>query len=430
MEDKRTVSLISLGCDKNLVDSEALLGALSGEESLIFTDDEEEARIIIINTCGFIKDAVDEASGHIQRALELKESGSCQTVAVTGCMVQRYGERMLADFPGIDILEPMPVKLAERLGFKRDDNQGRALATPGHYAYLKIAEGCDNRCSYCAIPYIKGPYTSRPMEDIIEEAEKLAAGGVKELIIVAQDTALYGRDIYGKQRLNELINRLSEVESLRWLRLMYCYPEHITDELIAAMAGNPKVCHYLDMPIQHAAGNILRAMGRKTDGSGLRALIDRLRAAMPDIILRTTVMTGFPGESHEDFQELLAFLEDVKFDKLGAFAYSREEMTPAYNFLNQVPKKTKESRKNRVMEQQNAISAEKLNGYIGRELEVLADGYDAVNKIFYGRSYMDCPETDGLTFITAPKGALEPGEFARVQITEAFEYDLIGRLIK
>lgn len=436
-DNKITLSLISLGCDKNLVESERALGLLN-TGAYAFAPSEEDADVIIINTCGFIQAAVDEAREHISQALELKSEGSAKAVIVTGCMAQRYKERILQEFPEIDKIvyntTDIPAAVTEALGRTSEtgvntETSARILSTPGHYAYLKIAEGCDNHCAYCAIPLIKGPFKSRPIEELLAEAKTLAVGGVRELIIVAQDTSLYGTDIYGRKRLPELLRELSQITGVAWLRLMYCYPEHIDDALIDEMATNPKVCHYLDMPIQHCSGDVLRSMNRHTDAEGLRMLVSKLRGAMPDIILRTTVMTGFPGETREDFQSLLSFLNDMRFDRLGAFAYSREEGTPAFDFPNQVPAKTSLARRDRVMEQQSSVSAAKLNACKGKTLTVLIDGWDAENKMYYGRSYMDCPETDGLVFIEAPAKSLRIGEFTDILVTDALEYDLIGRVI-
>jgi ribosomal protein S12 methylthiotransferase len=429
--NKPKIALISLGCDKNLVESERILGALGGG-GYELVPSEDDADIIIINTCGFIKSAADEAREHILGALDLKASGECRHVIVTGCLVQRYREMPADEFPGVDafVAETDKVKdvVSGLTGIPAIGGVGRVLSTPPHYAYLKIAEGCDNECSYCAIPLIKGSFRSIPIDFLLTEAQTLASGGVRELIIVAQDTASYGMDLYGEPRIDQLLRELAMIEDIVWLRLMYCYPEHLTEELIYEIANNPKICHYLDIPIQHSDGDVLSRMGRKMNDEGLRGLISRLRAEVPDIILRTTVMAGFPGESKREFQSLLKFLEDTRFDRLGAFAYSREEGTPAYDMTGQLEEKTKEARRDRIMEQQSRISLENMRKHVGKTLRVLVDGWDGVAGVYFCRSYMDCPDVDGLIFVKAKYGRLNPGVFADVVITDAEEYDLYGVL--
>ncbi|MCL2702937.1 MAG: 30S ribosomal protein S12 methylthiotransferase RimO [Defluviitaleaceae bacterium] len=443
--NKPKIALISLGCDKNLVESERMLGSLGGG-SYAFSPGEDDADIIIINTCGFIRDAADEAKEHIIRALELKASGPCRWVIVTGCLAQRHKDALLEEFPEIDglVTDTSFIKktVEELTGIEAERGASRILSTPAHYAYLKIAEGCDNACAYCAIPLIKGPFASRPMDELLEEAKSLADGGVKELIIIAQDTALYGKDLYGEPRIAPLLRELAKIDGIEWLRLMYCYPEHITGELIDEIAKNPKICHYLDMPVQHSNGDVLQRMGRLparagTEGSeqgrgmdenGLRDLIGRLRAAIPDIVLRTTVMAGFPGETKQEFQSMLKFLEDTRFDRLGAFAYSREEGTPAYDLPGQLTDKTKTARRDRVMEQQISISQGNLQKNAGKTLRMLVDGWDGIAGVYYGRSYMDCPEVDGLIYVRTKFGSMEPGTFADVTINETDEYDMFGVL--
>ena len=429
---KLKIALISLGCDKNLVESERILGALSGG-SYEFVPGEEDADVIIINTCGFIKDAADEALEHIASALELGAK-----VVVTGCLVQRLADGDSSDRGRSPLQVEYPAasfvgdtgKLArivsELTGVEAVQGVDRVLSTPPHYAYLKIAEGCDNNCSYCTIPLIKGGYKSVPVDVLVAEARSLAGGGVKELIIVAQDTAYYGTDLYGSPRIVQLLQELSSVGGIERLRLMYCYPEHITDELIYEIANNPKVCRYLDMPIQHSNGNILRKMGRNIDEDGLRDLVVRLRTAAPEIILRTTVMAGFPGETKQEFQSMLKFLEEIRFDRLGAFAYSREEGTPAYDMPEQLPEKTKQARRDRIMEQQSRISLENNQKHIGKTLRVVVDGWDGIAGVYFCRSYMDCPEVDGLVYVKGKFGQLTAGEFVDVVINDAEEYDLYG----
>lgn len=432
MTDRKTsVALVSLGCDKNLVESETLLGALDSA-LYSFTTDESKADIIVVNTCGFIQPAAEEARERIGAALAYKAAGSCKAVVVTGCLAQRYKERLSAEFPSADavaVTTDEAVRAITAASGKQapasTTNYGnRILSTPKHYAYLKIAEGCDNRCAYCAIPLIKGPYRSRSMEELAEEAAALAKRGVKELILVAQDTALYGADLYGAPSLDRLLRRLSEIPGVRWLRILYCYPEHITPGLIAEIAHNPAVCKYIDMPIQHADSGVLSRMGRKMGEEGLRKLINSLRGAIPDIALRTTVLVGFPGETDRDFDVLLAFLNDVGFDRLGAFAFSREEGTPAYDYPDQVPEKVKNRRRDRVMSRQAAISAKKQKLYIGKTIPVIIDGYDAEAELYYGRGQMDSPDIDGLVYIEAE--SLVTGDIYDILITDAFEYDLAG----
>lgn len=427
MQDKPVVALISLGCDKNLVESERMLFAIGG--ACVFCAEPEGADLIVINTCGFIRDATEEAREHIADALALKAGGCCRAVIVTGCAANRYSDELSADFPNIDKIltdtADLPAAIADIFNIDIPRQEGRILATPGHYAYLKIAEGCDNACAYCAIPMIKGPYKSQPMDTLLAEAEALAAGGVKELIIVAQDTAVYGADLYGEVRLVPLLRALSGIDAIRWIRLMYCYPEHIGDDLINEMSTNPKICKYLDMPIQHSGGDVLARMGRRMDEDALRALIARLRAAMPDIALRTTVMTGFPGETKAEFQGLLTFLDDMRFDRLGAFAYSREEGTAAYDMPDQLPERTKAARRDRLMTRQRDISEHNLRRFAGRRMSVLVEAWDGA--FYVGRSEMDCPDMDGVVYIRANENALQIGDFADVIITDTHDYDLSAK---
>jgi len=426
------VALISLGCDKNRVDSEVMLGQLAGE-ACVFTPNLEEAEAIIVNTCGFLQDAVAEAREEIEKALEQKRTGLCCAVIITGCAAERYREEF-AQNSEIDailgvheygrIAEVMAVAFGDH-GRTQFAPTSRVLSTPGHYAYFKIAEGCDKHCTYCTIPAIRGPYRSRTMESLLDEAAALAAQGVKELVIVAQDTTLYGTDIYGRQALHELLRELSQIDGIQWLRLLYCYPEHIYDGLIAEMVQNPKVLPYVDMPMQHASDKILKLMGRKSTQADLRATVAKLRDAIPGITLRTTLIAGFPGETKADFTDLCNFIQETQFDHLGVFAYSREEGTPADKLPGHLEGKTKEARKDRLMRLQQEISADKLLQKTGNVLEVLVEG--SQDDVYYGRSPSDAPEIDGLVYIEGAQG-LKSGDFVKVRITKSTEYDLIGEL--
>jgi ribosomal protein S12 methylthiotransferase len=434
------VALISLGCDKNRVDSEVMLGLLAGE-SCVFTPDLTEAAAIIVNTCGFLQEAVAEAKEEIERALEQKRVGRCRIVIVTGCAAQRYKQELLEENAEIDAIlgtqeyhliadAIKTALLGKKSGFdahRPNDNLNltRVLSTPSHYAYLKIAEGCDKTCTYCTIPAIRGPYRSRSMQSLADEAALLAEQGVKELVLVAQDTTLYGMDIYGRQVLHELLQELSKIDDIRWIRLLYCYPEHIYDGFIAEMARNTKVVPYVDMPMQHAADRILKLMGRRSTKADLRATIAGLRDAIPGVTLRTTLIAGFPGETKADFMELCNFLKEAQFDRLGVFAYSREEGTAADKLEGHLEEKTKQARADRLMKIQQEISAAKLMDKIGNTTEVLIEG--AEDDIYFGRSHADAPEIDGIVYVKSQK-PLEAGQIVRVAITESTEYDLIGEL--
>jgi ribosomal protein S12 methylthiotransferase len=451
------VYFLSLGCDKNLVDSEMLIGLLSeAGHQLVF--DEEHADIIIVNTCSFITDATDESIQHTLRLAEYK-AGRCKALVVAGCMAVRYGKETLEQIPEVDaIIQPTEYKSLVRLIDELSEGKGKVIdshkkplempidksvvkqpadesdylwripATPRHFAYLKIAEGCDNCCTYCTIPSIRGSYISRGMEGLVAEAQMLAEKGVKELILVAQDTALYGKDLYGEPMLHVLLQKLSNINGIIRLRIMYCYPEHLTDELVAEMATNPKVCNYLDMPIQHGCSSVLKRMGRHGTAQDIKAAAAKLRGAMPDIILRTSIIVGFPGETDDEFDELLRFVEDIRFDRLGVFAYSREDGTPAAKMNGQVTNTIKESRRKRLMTLQQRISAEKCGELIGIELEVLVDGYLPDDGVYCGRSYMDSYDVDGLVFFESDR-ELMAGELCRVRVTGGSEYDLEGELL-
>lgn len=434
---------ISLGCDKNLVDTEKMLGLL-GREGYSFVDDETQADVIVINTCCFIGDAKEESINTILQMAQRKENGRLKALIVTGCLAQRYREEIIKEIPEVDAVlgttsyEKIAETITETLKghqilrFENIDAPvspltRRLLTTGGHYAYLKIAEGCDKRCTYCIIPELRGRYRSVPMEQLIKEAEELAAGGVRELILVAQETTLYGVDLYGKKMLPELLKRLSRVEGLCWLRLQYCYPEEITDELIETIRTEKKVCHYLDIPIQHASDTVLRRMGRRTNRRELTALIETLRSRIPDIALRTTLISGFPGETDEDHEALLSFVDEIEFDRLGVFAYSAEEDTPAFGFEGQIPDELKEKRRAEIMELQQDIAFFKSGSKNGAVLEVMIEGKLADEDAYVGRTYMDSPGVDGLIFVKSDE-SLMSGDFVRVRVTGALEYDLIGEV--
>ncbi|MCL2573813.1 MAG: 30S ribosomal protein S12 methylthiotransferase RimO [Defluviitaleaceae bacterium] len=438
------VALISLGCDKNRVDAEVMLGLLAGE-SCVFTSNLEDAAAIIVNTCGFLQDAVTEAKEEIARALEQKHIGRCRAVIVTGCAAHRYKQKLFDENTDVDailgvqeyhqIADVMLAAFGDNFtrfvdydatdAHRPDENlhHKRILSTPSHYAYLRIAEGCDKHCTYCTIPAIRGPYRSRTMQSLIDEAATLAAQGVKELVLIAQDTTLYGTDIYGRQVLHELLNDISKIDGIRWLRLLYCYPEHIYDDLIAEMVSNPKVLPYIDMPMQHASDKILKLMGRHSKQEDLRSIITKLRDAIPNITLRTTLIVGFPGETKADFIDLYNFVKEMRFDRLGVFAYSREEGTPADKLDGHLEEKTKQARADRLMIIQQDISADILESKIGNTIEVLVEGRQ--DGMFFGRSYSDAPDIDGLVYVQSEK-SLETGSFVSVYIENATEYDLIG----
>ena len=439
----------SLGCDKNLVDSEKMLGLLS-RNGFSFTDKEEDADVIIVNTCAFIGDAKEESIQEILRLAKYKQNGRCRSLIAAGCLAERYKSEILTELPELDavvgtsswdrIAAAVQETLHERTPEEADDaryyedlsrlplSRERILTTGGHFAYLKIAEGCDKYCTYCAIPFCRGPYRSVPLEELVQEAEKLADSGVKELILVAQETTLYGTDIYGEKRLPELIRRLAAIPDVRWIRLLYGYPEELTDEMIALFAEEPKLCRYLDLPIQHASDRILKAMGRKTSRAEVTALIGRLREQVPDITLRTTLMSGFPGETEEDHEENVSFVKELRFERLGVFAYSREEGTAAARFKNQVPKRLREKRRNEIMRLQQKIAFEKAGEMPGRRLEVMVEGrVTGEENVYVGRTYMDAPDVDGYLFFTSPAEHLS-GDFVNVNVTGAKGYDLIGEV--
>lgn len=437
------VFFVSLGCDKNLVDSEKMLGSL-GKAGYTFTDDETEAEIIVVNTCCFIGDAKEESINTLLEMAQLKETGKCKVLIAAGCLAQRYKDEVLKEIPEVDgilgttsgdkILEVIRKTLGgDRCAefnsideLKKSEN-GRMVTTGGHYAYLKIAEGCNKHCTYCVIPSVRGKYRSVPIEELVEEAKELEASGVRELILVAQETTLYGTDLYGKKMLPALIKELVKLPGIAWIRLLYCYPEEITDELIETIKNEPKVCHYIDMPIQHASDRILKRMGRKTTRAEITERIDHLREEIPDIAIRTTLITGFPGETAEDAEELLDFVDEIEFDRLGVFTYSQEEDTPAAIMPDQVPEEVKAERREAVMELQQEISLANGEAMIGETLDVFIEGKVADENAYVGRTYMDAPGVDGYIFVNTGL-ELMSGMFARVKVTSALEYDLIGEI--
>lgn len=436
------IFFVSLGCDKNLVDSEEML-ALLEKRGYSFTDDETQADVIIINTCCFINDAKEES---VQTILEMSEykKENCKALIVTGCMAQRYKQEILDEVPEVDmvlgttaydkIVEAIDEALAgsrkvetESLNALPKTGAGRVLTTGGHYAYLKIAEGCNKCCTYCIIPKVRGRYRSVPMEELIAQAKDLADKGVKELILVAQETTVYGVDLYGKKSLHLLVRELCKISGLRWIRLLYCYPEEIYDELIETMRDEEKVCHYLDLPIQHASDAVLKRMGRRTTQADLKEIIAKLRKAIPDIVLRTTLIAGFPGETQEQHEEMMAFIDELEFDRLGVFTYSQEEDTPAAVMPDQINEETKLTWQEELMELQQEIAFDKAQDREGSIVTAMVEGKVADENAYVARTYGDAPNVDGLLFIQTAE-ELNSGDFARVRITGSAEYDLIGEL--
>ena len=437
------VGFISLGCSKNLVDTEVMLRILH-DSGFEITPDETEAEIIIINTCGFIESAKQEAIDNILDTARLKELGKCRHIIATGCLVERYREEVMREMPEVDALIGVgslsdiadachAVIRGEKYTSFKDKNTSklggdRILTTPDYTAYLKIAEGCDNRCTYCAIPLIRGRLRSRTVEDIVKEAKDLEALGVKEINLIAQDTTRYGLDIYGEYSLARLVREITKETSIPWIRLLYCYPDKITDELIEELRTNPRLVKYMDIPVQHISDKILKRMNRHGDKALICEVIDKLRKRVPGIVLRTTAMVGFPGECEEDFVELCEFVKEVKFDRFGAFTYSEEEGTEAVMLDGKVDEQTKQDRYDILMQTQLTVTEELNADKIGKEIEVLCEGYDTVAEIYYGRSYADAPDVDGRVYFTA-KRRLSEGEFVNVKITEAVDYDLVGKQI-
>lgn len=438
------ILFISLGCDKNLVDSEHMLGALA-QAGHTMTDDPEQADVIVVNTCCFIHDAREESISAILEMAEYRKNGPCRALIVAGCLAERYRREIQEEIPEVDavlgtnsidaiadavekalkgekslILKPLE-------GISRPGGR-RVLSAGGRYGYLKIAEGCDKHCTYCIIPKIRGNYRSVPMERLIREAEELAAQGVKEMILVAQETTLYGKDLYGEKSLHRLVRELCRISGLQWIRILYCYPEEITDELIQVMKEEKKVCHYLDLPIQHASDAVLKRMGRRTTKQELIEIIGKLRREIPDICLRTTLITGFPGETEEQHEELIEFVDEMEFDRLGVFTYSPEEDTPAEKMPDQIDEEVKEERQAELMELQQEIAFDNAERMVGREVLVMIEGKVADENAYVGRTYRDAPNVDGLIFINTDEELLS-GDFARVKVTGALDYDLIGELL-
>ncbi len=437
------ILFISLGCDKNLADSEEMLGLLTGSGHEI-VDSEEEAEAIVINTCCFIHDAKEESVNTILEMAEYKKSGTCKVLIVTGCMAQRYKEEITQEIPEVDAVlgttsygdivkalnEAQAGNVFQEFRDINDlpeDSGRRVITTGGHFGYLKIAEGCDKHCTYCIIPSLRGKFRSVPEERLLKQVEYMASQGVKELILVAQETTVYGTDLYGKKTLHILLKKLCQIKGIRWIRVLYCYPEEIYDELIQVMKEEKKICHYLDLPIQHASDRILRRMGRRTSKAQLVEIITKLRKEIPDIVLRTSLITGFPGETEEDHQELMEFVDEMEFDRLGVFTYSPEEGTPAESMEGQVPEELKEERRDEIMELQQEISLEKGNARIGQELLVMIEGKVSGESAYIGRTYGDAPKVDGYMFVQTGE-LLVTGDFAKVKVTGALEYDLIGEL--
>lgn len=457
----KNVLFVSLGCDKNLVDSEKMLGLLN-EAGYRVAQEESEADAIVVNTCCFIHDAKEESVETILEMAEWKKKGRLKALIVTGCMAQRYQDEIQQEIPEVDAVigttgytEIVPILdeiLAEAEASQKEAAveepkeksfvnccpsidllpaslaDKRVVTTGGYTAYLKIAEGCNKRCTYCIIPYIRGHYRSFPMEDLLEEARKLAEGGVKELILIAQETTVYGMDCYGRKALPELLTKLCEIEGIEWIRILYCYPEEITDELIAVMKKEKKICHYLDIPIQHSEDTILKRMGRRTNRAELASLVEKLRKEIPDIVLRTTLITGFPGETEEEFKNMVDFVDSMEFDRLGVFPYSAEEGTKAAEMDGQITEEVKESRRDEIMALQQEISADKAASRIDDEMSVLIEGYLYEDDIYIGRTYMDAPKVDGNVFVRAEEELIS-GDIVPVRITGANEYDLMGDVI-
>lgn len=437
----KKVALVSLGCSKNLVDSEEMLGILN-ERGFELTNKEDEAEVIIINTCTFIEAAKTESIECILELAQYKEEGACRALIVTGCMAQRYREQILTEIPEVDavvgtndydkiadIIDALSGGEKEILNCSDEYmdccTRQRIRTTPEYTAYLKIAEGCDNHCTYCVIPSIRGKYRSRKIEDIVAEAEEMVQSGVKELVVIAQDTTRYGMDLYGEYRLAELLKKLCAIEGAEWVRVHYCYPELVTDELINAFKTEPKLCNYFDIPIQHCSDAVLKRMGRRTNKAEICSLIEKIRREIPNAVIRTSIIVGFPGETEEDFEELCDFVRDVKIERLGVFAYSREEDTPAYNLDGQIDEEEKERRRDALMLIQSEVSESYSSSKIGATVKVLVEERDEIIKSYYGRTYADSEEIDGKVFFKSSR-KIKSGEFVDVKIEQAMEYDLFG----
>lgn len=435
------VGFVSLGCSKNLIDTEMAIGLFKNNDFQI-VNNVEEAEIIVINTCGFIESAKQEAIDTILEMAGYKENGKCKYLVVMGCLVQRYYKELKKSIPEVDlfisiddydkfwekILELLNSRENNKNGFNKLCYMDRVISTGNKTAYLKIAEGCSNRCTYCAIPSIRGPYISRPIEDILEEAEALSKKGIEEIIVIAQDTTRYGEDLYGKQRLSELLNKLCKIEGFKWIRFLYAYPESITDELIETVKSNDKICNYFDIPIQHISDTVLKRMNRRTTGEEIEKLIKKIKQEIPDVILRTSLIVGFPGETEEDFKKLYSFVKKGYFDKLGVFMYSKEDGTPAARLKEQIHQNTKKKRHNLIMRMAKDISEEKLKTCIGKRYRVLIENLTFDKKFYIGRTYMDIPDTDGMVIIKNSKDNNLIGEFVDCRIINKKDYDLIAEL--
>ncbi len=438
------ILFVSLGCDKNLVDTEEMIGLLrkAGHE---FTNDETEAEVIVINSCCFINDAKEESINTILEMAELKKTGSLKGLIVTGCLAERYRDEIIEEIQEVDaivgtasydkivsviseVLEGHKAQAFMPLDRTVITNSNRILTNGGHYAHLKIAEGCDKHCTYCIIPKIRGKYRSVPMEELVKQAEYLASIGVKELILVAQETTIYGIDLYGEKSLHKLLEKLCKIKGISFIRIMYCYPEEIYDELIQTMKNNEKICNYIDMPIQHCSNNILKRMGRRTSKEDIVAIINKLRKEIPDIVIRTTLISGFPGETNEEHEELMEFVDEMEFDRLGVFAYSPEEDTPAAMMSEQIDDEVKENRRDEIMELQQEVAFDNGEKHIGKEMLVVIEGKIADESAYIGRTYMDAPDIDGNIFITTGE-LLMTGDFVKVKVTGSCDYDLIGEII-
>ena len=437
--------IVSLGCAKNQVDAEMLLYNLK-ERGFTIVNDPADADAVIVNTCGFIESAKQESIDEIIELGALKREGKIKAIIVTGCLAQRYQNEITKQLYEVDaaigigananiadvVLDALNNKKTELFPDKLDLplNGGRVQSTPKYTAYLKVSDGCDNRCTYCAIPLIRGGFRSRTMEDVLTEARQLAGNGVRELNVIAQDTTRYGEDIYGRLMLPELLKKLCEIRELHWIRVLYCYPDRVTDELIDVIAQEDKICKYIDLPLQHCDGEILRRMNRRGDRESLTALLKKLREKIPGVVIRTTFITGFPGESEEQFEELAQFADDIRFERLGCFAYSQEEDTPAADFPDQLDEETKQNRADIIMEQQQTVMAEYCESLIGKEIEVLCEGFDRIAECFFGRSYADAPEVDGCVFFTCGDRKPKAGEFVRVKIDDYLGCDPVGAMIE
>ena len=446
------VGFVSLGCSKNLIDTEMMIGIFK-DNNFSVVNDPSKADVIVINTCGFIESAKEEAINTILEMAEYKKNGKCKVLIATGCLVERYKQELEKALPEVDIFLKYSEYAEERgksseifektlkdiyaIIEKNDNNKlenteldfmNRVITTGEQYAYLRIAEGCDNRCTYCAIPYIRGAFVSRKIEDIVKEAEMLVTSGRKELILIAQDTSKYGKDIYGEAKLAELLKELCKIKTLKWIRFLYTYPEDITDELIQVVKENDKICKYFDIPIQHISDKVLKRMNRKCTGESIRNTIKKLRKEIPDVVIRTTVMVGFPGETQEDFEELYNFIKETKFDKLGAFTYSKEDGTPAARLKEQIHTMTKKSRYNKIMKLQQEISRENEKKLLGRELEILIEGITPDKKYYLGRSYMDVPGIDGIAYVENNGKENLIGKYVKAKVIEVKEYDMILKI--